>query len=143
MSTSGCMNEPTESHELVGAHGHHAFAVFDDSDARAEAVEALRFDGFTDEDIWVFCGEEGSKRLDLKGKSHGIRGRVLRSLQFAMSSDFKYLQELDDALHRGHAVIAVRVQDRRVGDEVARLLRMHAGHSIAYSSHWDFQPVAA
>jgi hypothetical protein len=137
------LNEPTEFHEFVGAHGHHLFGVFDDADAGEEAVEALRFDGFTDEDIWVLCGEEGSRRLDVTGKWHGLWGRVLRSLQFTMSSDFRYLRTLDEELRRGHVVVAVRVHDQRAADEVARLLRMHAGHSIAYCSHWDFVPVAA
>lgn len=146
MSTSAreCSNAPIDFHELVGAHGHHLFAVFDDPDAGEEAVEALRFEGFDDgKDIWVFCGEEGSKRLDRSGWAHGFWGRIFRMTQFAMSSDFEYLRCLDEALHRGHVVIAVRVKDEGVADEVARLLRMHAAHSIAYCSHWDFVPVVA
>jgi len=146
MSTSAreCSNEPNDFHEFVGAHGHRIFAVLDDSDAAEEAVEAIRFEGFADgDDIWVFCGEEGAKRLDLTGRSHGIWGRVLRTLQLAMSSDFRYLRDLDEELHHGHVVIAVPVHDESVADEVVWLLRMYAGHSIAYNSHWDFEPIAA
>jgi len=138
------LNRPIEFHGLVGAHGHHLFAVFDDTDAAEEAVEALRFEALADEgDVWVFVGEEGSRRLDVTGRSHGLRGRVLRLLQVAMSSDFRYLRSLDEELHDGHVVVAVRVRDGRAADEVSWLLRMQAGHSIAYCTHWDFQPVAA
>lgn len=145
MSTSAaeCSNEPTDFHELVAAHGHHLFAVFEDHHAVEEAVEGLRFEGFNDDDIWVFCGEEGSKRLDLTGRSHGLRARVLRMLQYAMGNDFKYLRTLDEELHEGHIVVAVRVKDQNAADEVARQLRMYGGDEVAYYSHWDFMPVAA
>lgn len=144
LSARECPNEPAKFHELVGAHGHHVFAVFDDLDIGEEAIAALRFEGFDeDEDIWVFCGEEGSKRLDLTGRDHGIWARVLRLLQYTMSNDFKYLRTLDEELHGGHLVVAVRVKDPSAGDEMARLLHSYGGHSIAYSSHWDFMPTAA
>lgn len=145
MSTSmrECSNQPTDFHELVGAHGHHLFAVFDDGDAVEEAVEGLRFDGFTDGgNIWVFCVEEGSKRLDLTGRSHGFWAGILR-MQHKMGAGFDYLRTLDEELHDGHMVVAVRVKDEKQADELAWLLRMYAGHSIAYYSRWDFIPVAA
>jgi len=136
------LNWPIEFHEVVGARGHRLFAIFDHLSAGEEAVQALRFEGFADEDIWLFCGEEGSRRLDVTGRAHGIRARVLRMIEFALSSDFKYLRTLDEALHHGRIVIAVRAKDESTADDIARLLRMFAGHSIAYCSHWDFVPDA-
>jgi hypothetical protein len=149
VSTSAreCANELIYFHELIAVHGHHLYAVSEDSDGGKEAIEALRLQGFADEDIWVFCGEAGSSRLDVTGRWHRLRARCFRRLQFALSRDFRYLRAylgaLDLALDQGHIVIAVRVSDVRVADEVGRLLRMHAGHSIAYCSHWGVEPVAA
>ena len=146
-SARECANEMIYVHELITVHGHHLYAVSDHSDGGEEAVEALRREGFADKDIWVFRGEEGSRRLGVTGRWHRLRARCFRRLQFAMSRDFRYLRAylraLDLALDQGHIVIAVRVSDVRVADDVGRLLRMHAGHSIAYCSHWGVEPVAA
>jgi hypothetical protein len=131
-------------HELVGAHGHHVFAVFDDPSAGEEAVEALRFDGLAeDEGVGILRGAEGAERLDLTGRAHGLRATLLRMLQFALSSDVAYLRTLDEALRQGHTVLGVRVEDADAAREVGWLLRMYGGRSIAYNTHWDFIPIAA
>jgi len=145
-SVRECANELIYFHELMAVRGHHLYAVCDDSDAGEGAVKALCREGFADEDIWVCCGEEGSRRLDLTGRWQGFRARSFRWFQFGMSRDFRYLRAylrtLDLALDQGRIVIAVLVSDERVADDVGRLLRMHAGHSIAYCSHWGVEPVA-
>jgi hypothetical protein len=137
-------NEPVDFDKFVGAPHHRLFAIFDDPVAAEEAVEALHFEGFADErDLWVFCGEEGARRLDVSGQSHGIWTRGFRTLQKVMSSDFGYLRTLDEALRGGGTVVAVWASDLKVAEEVARLLQLHAGHSIAYGAHLDFVPVPA
>jgi hypothetical protein len=137
-------NQPTDFHKFVGAPHHRLFAIFDDDVDAEEAVEALRFEGFADgRDLWVFCGEEGARRLDVTGESHGVWARGIRIVQKVMSNDFGYLQTLDEALRNGSTVVAVWVPNEKTADEVGRLLRSFAGHSIAYGTHLDFVPVAA
>ncbi len=137
-------NEPPDFDRFVGAPHHRLYAIFDDAAAAEEAVQALRFEGFADDrDLWVFCGEEGVRRLDVTGQSHGIWARGFRTLQKIASSAFGYLRTLDEALRDGGTVVAVWVSDDKEADEVTQLLRSYGGYSIAYGEYLDFVPVAA
>lgn len=123
---------------------HRLFAIFDDADAGREAVDALQAQGFArEDDIWVFYGQDGQKRLGLGDGAHGLRMKAVRLVQRAMTSDFGYLELLDDALREGKMVIALKVHDEPSADRLARLLRERSAHSFAYGAHWDFVPVAA
>jgi len=135
-------NEPAEFHR--GAPHHRLFATFDDPSAAEEAIEALRFEDYVDDkELWVLCGDEGLERLEMMGSSKGLLAKGRRVLQRAMSTDFAYLQTLDEALRRGQVVVALWVPDEQAADEAGRLLRLHDGRSLAYFTHWDFVPIAA
>lgn len=69
--------------------------------------------------------------------------KVVRIVQQAMTSDFGYLQFLDDAVRAGQLVVAVRVRDEPGADRVAKLLRARSAHSLTYGAHWDFVSVVA
>ncbi|HXX91173.1 MAG TPA: hypothetical protein VEI83_13225 [Acidimicrobiales bacterium] len=137
-------NQPPEFHTFVGPPHHRLFAIFDDEAAAEEALAALRFEGVVDgKEAWVFCGEEGAERLGAVDRRHGIRARGFGLLQRVMSSDRNYLRGLGAALREGHVVLGAWVPDEKRADEVARMFRLHGGHSMAYCTHWDFVPVTA
>jgi hypothetical protein len=82
-------NQPLDFDKFVGAPHHRLFAIFDDAIDAEDAVQALRFEVFADDqDLGVFCGEEGARRLDVTGQSHGMWARGFRTLQKVMSSAF-------------------------------------------------------
>lgn len=140
----GQEGQPTDFATFMAGRHHRVFAIFDDAPAAEEAIEALRFDDLAkDEDVWVFRGEEDARRLDLVSHSHGVWATGFRILQRMLSSDVGYLRALDDALRDGHTVVAVWTPDERAADELARLLSMYCGYSVAYCVHLDFVPVAA
>jgi hypothetical protein len=121
---------------------HRLFAVFDDAQVGRDTVEWLRAEGRRlEDDIWIFSRQE-SLRTAGDG-THRWRRRAVRLVQRAMSSDYNYLELLDEALRQGGMVIAVKVPDEASADRLAKLLRGHAGRSFAYGAHWDFVPVAA
>jgi hypothetical protein len=123
---------------------HRLFAVFDDPGVARDTVGWLRAEGFQGEDdIWVFSSEEGFSIMSPGQGAHRWRTRAVHLVQRAMSSDFNYLELLDETLRQGGMVIAVKVRDQASADRLAKLLRAHAGHSFAYGAHWDFVPVAA
>ena len=144
------MAHPGQDAKRNGAHAfvlpprHRLFAIFDDPGAGSRAVEQLRSEGYSRlDDIWVFAGEEGLQNLRLRGGSHRLRATVVRTVQRAMTSDYRYLTVLEEAVRQGGMVVAVRVPDEPSADRVASELRPLSAHSFAYGAHWDFVPVAA
>lgn len=128
--------------EFMGRPRHRLFAVFDDPVAGRAAADKLRAGGHDEDDhVWVFYGEEGSRRIDVSGDLEGIRGKIIRTVERAFSSDMGYLRLLDDALRSGRLVIAVALTDADAARTTAELLRADGGHSFAYFLNWEFQPV--
>ena len=121
---------------------HRLFAIFADPAAARKAVEELLAEGFAPPgSTWVFYGQDGS--ASLAGGSHGLRRKVVRLAQRAMTSDLNYLEVLRDALREGAMAIAVRVPNEASADRLAKWLRARSADSFAYGAHWDFVPVAA
>lgn len=119
-----------------------ATALLDSGDAANAAVRALEDEGVAPDDIDVFVGEEGARRLDLTGNEHGTVIRWLRTLEAAMGEERETYRRLDQALrHEGATLVSVKVTDRK-GDEKARilqLLRKVNGRDIHYWSAWSFE----
>lgn len=137
-------NIPEDFDRFVAAPPHRLFAVFDDPATGEEAIRLLRDEGGLagEDDIWVFFGEEGRRRLDLSGAGHGIGGEIVRFLQRLMSADIVYLHSLDVALREGRMVVAALVGPDDL-DRLAALVRDRGGHSLARVAHWDYVPVAS
>ncbi|HET9093117.1 MAG TPA: hypothetical protein VFN50_11955 [Acidimicrobiales bacterium] len=141
--SSAPVRQHSERHDLLLAPPHRLFVVFDSREVAEAALRRLRAEELAPEDeVWVLAGEEGLSALDAAGTRHGVRGRVVRLLQMAMTvNDIQYLEILEADLAAGHVVLAIPVANQRRADEIARLLREQAGHSMAYGAHWDFVPV--
>ena len=132
----------TNSHDVMGRPRHRLFGVFDDPRVGQDAIETLGADLHVGEDdIWVLYGEEGLQRLDVSGGMEGLRGRIVRVVELAMSSDIGYLQTLERALESGGLVVSIPVANADAAESLADLLSATSGHSFAYFSNWEFQPV--
>ncbi len=71
----------------------------------------------------------------------GLRGRIVRIVELAMSSDIGYLRTLEGALESGGLVVSIPVANADAAQSLADLLGTNSGHSFAYFSNWEFQPV--
>ena len=133
-------NIPDGFDRFVAAPSHLPFADFDGPPANDEAIRLLRDEsGLTSEDdIWVFFGKEGRRRLDLSGAGHGI----VRFLQRLMSADIVHVHHLDVALREGRMVVAPLVDPDDL-DRLAALVRDRGGRSLARVALWDHVPVAS
>ena len=121
---------------------HRLFAIFDDPEAGRRAIDELRGEGLSGEDdIWVFYGDDGRRRL--RGEAHQLRTIAARLVQVALSNDRSYLAVLDEALRERGLVVALKVRSQTSADRLARRLRAAQAHSFAYGAHWDFVPVSA
>jgi hypothetical protein len=120
---------------------HRLFAIFDEPEAGRRAIDKLRSEGtWGEDDIWVFYGDDGRRRL--RGEAHRARRIAARLLQAAMSSDAYYLAVLDEALSEGGLVVALKAHDETSAGRLAGRLRAAQAHSFAYGAHWDFVPVS-
>ena len=135
-------NVPDAFDRFVGAPPHRLFAVFAEPVGATEAIGELRAGGGFggEDDLWVFFGDEGLRRLDLSGAGHGVHGRVLRFFQQQLSGDVDYLRTLARALRDGHVVLAVMVGNGDVG-RVTGVLRRHGAYSLARAVHWNLVPI--
>jgi diadenosine tetraphosphate (Ap4A) HIT family hydrolase len=114
-----------------------------DSEAGAMAsAQALEKAGVATDDIDIFVGEQGARRLDLSGREHGRVIRLLRGLEAAMGDESEPNHRIDEALRRGAALLCVKVHSRK-SDEKARALGVlkALGHEIHYWGPWTFEDV--
>ena len=131
-----------QSRDVMGRPRHRLFGAFDDPKVGLDAVEKITASTHVGEDeIWALTGEEGLEKLDISGGTEGLWGRIVRIVELAMSSDIEYLRILEDVLKSGGLVVSVPVTDAAAADDLADFLRKSNGHSFAYFSNWEFQPV--
>jgi hypothetical protein len=122
---------------------HWLFGVFPgQAEALRAAAQVATARVVSSQDIWLFHGEEGERRLD-PDQVKGTAARLwLRPLVWIFSLNVEYLRVLAEEVRRGSAVVAIAVKDQRSADEVATVLAKMGGSGFAYTTHWNFVPVA-
>lgn len=128
---------------FMGRPRHRLFMVFDGEVAPDDAWAWLRDEEGVDPDVWVLRGEEGLRSLDASGRLEGLRGRIVRVVEHALSSDVTYLRLLQAALEAGATVVAVPVAGADAADRLARRAEAHGARDPAYFAEWEFWPVRA
>jgi diadenosine tetraphosphate (Ap4A) HIT family hydrolase len=120
---------------------HRVTGLIDSEDEAMATVRALEADGVASEDIDIFVGEQGARRLDLFGREHGRIIRLLRKLEAAVGDESAPNHRIDDALRQGATLLSVKVH-RGKNDEKARAFRiikaLH-GYEIHYWGTWNFE----
>ena len=91
--------------------------------------------------VEILCGEQGARILDEDGRYHGLRGRVVRTLQ-RMGYDGTTLAIYDEALRNDDLLlhVPVRPKDR---SRIAALLQRHAVHDLGYFGPGTFEQFPA
>jgi len=87
--------------------------------------------------VEILCGEQGARILDAGGRYHGLRGRVVRTLQ-RLGYDETTLDIYDEALKDGDLLLHVpaRPEDSR---RIAALLQRHQVHDVGYFGPGTFE----
>jgi hypothetical protein len=87
--------------------------------------------------VEILCGEQGARILDEDGRYHGLRGRVVRTLQ-RFGYDGTTLAIYDEALRDGDLLlhVPVRPKDR---SRIAALLQRHQVHDLGYFGPGTFE----
>jgi len=87
--------------------------------------------------VEILCGERGAAILDEHGRYHGLRGRIVRSLQ-RLGYDGQTLEIYDEGLRDGDLLLHVPAPpaERR---RIAALLQRHQVHDVAYFAPGTFE----
>ena len=87
--------------------------------------------------VEILCGERGAAILDEHGRYHGLRGRVVRTIQ-RLGYDGTILALYDEALRDGDLLLRVPV--RPAGRcRVVELLQHHQVHDVGYFGPGTFE----
>ncbi|MGE0394316.1 MAG: HIT family protein [Vicinamibacterales bacterium] len=128
--------------------GGHVFALVNrvtglvDSEEEAMAtVRALEEAGVATDDIDVFVGEQGARRLDLSGREHGRILRLLRRLEAAVGDEREANRRIEDELNRGASLVCVKVHKRNANEKprAFRILEKLHAHEIHFWGSWSFE----
>lgn len=120
---------------------NRATALLDSEDEVSAAIQALEEDGIASDDIDLYVGEEGARRLDLAGREHGPVIRMLRTIEAAIGEERDTYQRLDEAIRQGATLLCVKVHNRNSDEKtrVLHVLRKLHGHEIHYWGPWSFE----
>ena len=87
--------------------------------------------------VEILCGEQGARILDEHGRYHGLRGRVVRTLQ-GFGYDGNTLAIYDEVL--GHGELVLHVPASPAGrSRITALLQRHGVHDVGYFGPGTFE----
>ena len=97
------------------------------------ASESLSRAGFAPERVFVLHGERDARRLDVEGEEHGPRGKLIRTLQVALSADLDHIRRHAAHLRSGDYVVGVAVgKDEDARQRAVDALRASGAGFINY-----------
>jgi hypothetical protein len=115
--------------------------VIDDPAALDAAVGALIAAGVSEADVHVLAGEEAERRIDEKGKHHGLLGRIFRKVH-SLGDEGEHTRRHIEELQAGHYVVIVPVSDDRAPERVGDILGAHGGHFIYHYTRMTSRELA-
>ena len=129
----------TPPDDLTREPRHRVIASMPGPDEAAAAIADLVAQGVAKDDIYVLFGEEGLRRLDPTGRHHGLKGRILRALDVALSAG-SVLQEYGEHLERGRVLVSAPARDEKERKQSQDALRGHGASAMRYygvATHTD------
>jgi hypothetical protein len=116
---------------------YHVVGLLTDQSQIPAISAELRSAGVDVAEVEILCGEQGARILDEHGCYHGLRARVVRTLQ-RFGYDEETLELYDEALRNGDLLLRVPVRpDGRRG--IVGLLQRHQVHDVGYFGRGTFE----
>jgi diadenosine tetraphosphate (Ap4A) HIT family hydrolase len=106
-------------------------------------VRSLEEGGVAPDDIDVFVGEQGARRLDLSGLGQGRIKSFLRRLEGSVGDEREPKRRIEEGLARGGSLVSVKVHKKN-GNEKPRafkILEALHGRELHFWGNWSFEDV--
>jgi hypothetical protein len=120
-----------DSKEFVATPLNNLIAVFHDVDALNAAINDLKENGFANDKIRQFIGEEGVRAMDFNGSGHGLAAELLRYFQ-SIGPDRTYLARYEEYMKDGDALLLVYAPKTEQKQTASDILRKHSAHRVTY-----------
>ena len=110
-------------------------ALIDDENDLNNAITQLHNEGFSNEDVQYFHGEEGLEILDLCADHHGLIAKIMRVITFTLSREAEEgITMTKEAMDKGSYFITVR---SRTEEEKNKALSIFTSNN-AYNMHYFY-----
>jgi hypothetical protein len=110
---------------------HRLMARFPGLDRVAPAFAALHKAGLETDQAYVVSGDEGIRRLDPTGEHHGLKGRLVRAVQF-MASYGELIREDAEFLGAGGVIVTIPAEDPADRERIEDVFRAHEASRMVY-----------
>jgi hypothetical protein len=138
-ASDAALHFPEPPDGLLTAPENRVLAQMDDPQGVAAAIDDLARAGFDRDNVWVLCGPEGARRLDVTGRDHGLKGLIYRVVE-RMGDEREVLLRSEQHLAAGGLVVTVPADDQAKQTAV-RILGEHGGHDMAHFGKWHWEPL--
>lgn len=115
--------------------------VLDDPDQLERTLAALRDAGFPDDAVRASGGEQALARVDPEGRRHGLRGRLIRSLEH-FGQEGEEHQAAAAEVEAGHVLVVVRVDDEAETDRAVGVLRAQGLNRLRRWGRWEIEQLS-
>lgn len=122
-------SEPVQRAEVFPTHS--LVAAFHSVDAMNAAIDELSKQGFAQNEMRSFAGEEGMNKIDFDGTARGSAAEVLRSLQH-IGADCTYLERYEKYMTDGDCILMVHAPQKDRKQIAADILRRHSAYRVTY-----------
>lgn len=125
--------------DLLEEPRNRLVARLPNADAAALALAELTGAGFPRDEVFVISGDEGLRRMDPEGQHHGLKGRLIRAVDYMTYGEII----AEDAAHleAGGAIISLPGDDEDERDRAVTVLRAHDASRIRYWGQSTFEDI--
>ena len=104
---------------------------------RTAALAAGKDVGLSDENVFVFQGQEGAAQVDIQAHKQGAFARLRRGVDNVLSDQMALLEQADRVLKNGGGAAAIFVGPEDADDphkarRAANFLKVHGGQEVYY-----------
>lgn len=130
--------EPPGS-DLLAEPRHRLVARLPDLDEAGSALAEMTSAGFRTDEVFVICGDEGIRRLDPAGRHHGLKGRVVRAVDYLTYGE--RIEEEAAYLEAGGVIISLPARDQNERERAENVLRARHASRMRYWGDWTFEDI--
>lgn len=126
----------------VGSAVGRLLAVFDSRADADAAIDGLTSVGVERSRIELYEGPDDASAFDASGEGRGLRGRLIRLVEFSWADQAPDFAWYESAVRDGRVVVSARVGGQRAVRAAAAVIAEHGGHFVNHFGWFETQELA-